>query len=85
MTDRRSTEATRAASSARLKARWADPLERARMLDAAAKGCERAAELVRQRKPTPADPALKSKFNYVRSICGPAEARRAFGLEADHD
>ncbi len=85
MTDGRSSSLARQASSARLRARWADPVERARMLDAAAKGCERAAELVRQRKPTPADPALKSKYNLVRSVCGIAEARRVFGLEADHD
>lgn len=85
MTDRRSDADTRAASSARLKARWADPIQRAKMLEAASLGCERAAQLIKRRQPTPSDPRQKSKFNLVRSVCGIDEARRVFGLRADHD
>ncbi len=80
MTDGRSSFLTRKASSARLRARWADPVQRALMLDAAEKGSRKAAEVVRKRNPTPTDPRQKSKFNLVRDVCGVEEARKAFGL-----
>ena len=73
------------AAALRFKAAWADPEKRQKMLDASARGVQRAAENRRKRFPVPADRKDRNKFDLIRRSLGAQEARRVFGLDQGND
>jgi len=71
--------------SAHMRARWADPVQRLKMLAASEKGVRAAAEAKRRRHPMPTSKQDRSKYQILRRELGLAATRKAFGLDQQAD